>query len=695
MKCSAKLTLVALGISTIVYWGGTANSLAVDNNPGKGDGISIGIDSSAPKAENVVVGKNAKISYSNGNDKNATGDIAVGNGAFINNYASQGGSIAIGNNAKIENMAGGGEASFAFGQTKFSGSIFSTSRIPEDPSKVVASVAIGDNTFARTGSTMIGSHNYKGEIGDISVDTNSTRATNLGVYTTTIGANSFTNAFLATSTGAFNVMSSEYTGGRISNPQKNLGATITGSLNSIESQTGGYHSGIANAITGVANRTYNSNGALIFGAGNEITNSYASLWSIPSSSGESAKAFAETLREKISQNEGAGATLAIGGGNKADYTQKTSIIGANNRVTGTRDNVSIYNYVTGFKNTATNVRHATMIGAENTISETKGVVLIGDKRILTSADGSIVMGSSENGTTTNVKNIVAIGTESNATVEGGVAIGANSVATTDKDVTGFDLKTGAASTETSSTWKSTAAAVSVGDVANGITRQITNVAAGLEDTDAVNVAQLKKAVTSVPAVVKDGKVEKDNTGIVTGGTVYDETRVSKDGNYVKASNTAGQNLTTLDTQIKQNTDVINNVNNQVTNLDIRINTLDTRIEKVGAGAAALAALHPQDFDSNDKWDFVAGYGHYRSANAVALGAFYRPNEKSMFSVGGSLGGSDKMLNVGVSLKFGESSPYSGYTKAQLVNVIESQQQRLDAQDQKIAEIMRQLEALTK
>mgnify|MGYP000629971735 CR=1 FL=1 len=108
--------------------------------------------------------KGAGISYSNG-ASNATGDIVVGNGANINNYASQGGSIAIGKNAKVENMAGGGEASFAFGQTTFSGSWFSSARIPADPTKVVGSVAIGDNTFARTGSTMIGSHNYKGALG--------------------------------------------------------------------------------------------------------------------------------------------------------------------------------------------------------------------------------------------------------------------------------------------------------------------------------------------------------------------------------------------------------------------------------------------------------------------------------------------------------------------------------------------------
>lgn len=153
---------------------------AADNTPGSGAGVAIGTGSNAPKAENVAIGKGATISYSNG-ASSATGDIVVGNGANINNYASQGGSIAIGKNAKIENMAGGGEASFAFGQTTFSGGWLSSSRIPADPSKVVGSIAIGDNTFARTGSTMIGSHNYKGELGDTTVDSASTRTDALNV----------------------------------------------------------------------------------------------------------------------------------------------------------------------------------------------------------------------------------------------------------------------------------------------------------------------------------------------------------------------------------------------------------------------------------------------------------------------------------------------------------------------------------
>ena len=110
------------------------------------------------------------------------------------------------------------------GQTTYSGSIFSSARIPADPTKVVGSIAIGDNTFARTGSTMIGSHNYSGDLGDTTVDSSQTRASNLNVYATTIGANSFSNGAFTTTTGVYNIISGEYNGGRSANGQKNFGS---------------------------------------------------------------------------------------------------------------------------------------------------------------------------------------------------------------------------------------------------------------------------------------------------------------------------------------------------------------------------------------------------------------------------------------------------------------------------------------
>lgn len=579
---------------------------AADVTVGAGNGVAYGTGSNAPKIENVAIGNGAKIGYSNG-ASSATGDIVVGNGANINNYASQGGSVAIGKNAKIENMAGGVEASFALGQTTFSGNWFSSARIPADPTKVVGSVAIGDNTFARTGSTMIGSHNYKGDIGDTTVDTATTRKDALNAYATTVGANSFSNGAFTTNTGTYNIISSEYNGGRMANPVKNLGATINGSLNSIESKTANnYYSGVANSIVGTANRTFNSNGSIIMGAGNEITNSVKSIYGAPDDGGNSAKELAGKFREAVKESNGGGATMAFGGGNKADYTLRTAMVGINNTVTGANRAESADNLVMGVGNTASNVQHLTAIGSKNTVSDAKNTIIVGDNRTVTGANNTVIIGSSDNVTTTVVHDAVALGHNTDVSTEGGVALGSGSKATVAAGAVGYDILTNAPSTDTSATWKSTASAVSVGDVANDVTRQITSVAAGTNDTDAVNVAQLKRLHDMIS---------------------------------MNAYNTV-------------------NVQGDVTNLKKDVSRLDKRVNKAVAGSAALAALHPLDFDPDAKWDFAAGYGHYHNGNAAALGAFYRPNEDVQLSVGSTVGNGETVVNAGLSVKVGAHSNVS-------------------------------------
>ena len=512
------LTMLINGVLLSSLW---VVASAVDHTTGNGSGVAYGTGSSAPKAENVAVGKGAAIQYSNGASA-ATGDIAVGSGAVINNYASQGGSVAIGKNAKIENMAGGVEAAFALGQTTYSGSLFSAARIPADPTKVVGSVAIGDNTFARTGSTMIGSHNYKGDLGDTTVDSASTRKDALNVYATTVGANSFTNGAFATNTGTYNIISSEYNGGRFSNPVKNLASTVNGSFNSNESKTASsFYSGIGNSIVGTANRTFNSNGSIVMGAGNEITNSVTPIPVNATDAGSSAKEFAETLRTAVKNANGGGSTMALGGANKADYTLRTSMIGINNTVTGVNGGESKDNLAMGVGNTATKVQHMTAIGSQNTVSDATDTIIVGDNRTVTGANNTVTIGSSDAGTTTTVNEAVAIGHNTEVTAEGGVALGSGSKATVAAGGIGYDVKTGAASTETGAAWKATSSAVSVGDVANNVTRQITSVAAGTDDTDAVNVAQLKKAEEKINDVEAEAKkhttvVAGDNTTVTAG-----------------------------------------------------------------------------------------------------------------------------------------------------------------------------------
>ena len=759
---------------------------AADNVAGAGSGVAIGTGSSAQKDGVVAIGKGAHTNYAGGSGyANINGDVVIGENATTHSYYDQSGSVAIGKNAYVENTIGQQDKFFAFDQTTFNRWGFGS--LPQKPDKVVTGVAIGDNTYVRSGGTMIGSHNYRGKIGDITVNTDTyteKRKAGLGVYSTTIGTNSFTNGTVATTTGALNVISSNYDGTNSDTAGvKNFGATINGSLNSIESATAANsYSGIGNAVVGTANRTYNSNGSLIFGAGNEITNSITDIDAdaiTPSAFGgpSSVTKLSETVRNLVKDNKSGGSTLAIGGGNKADYTQLTSMTGVNNTVTGTAGNVAKLNNVTGYNNTITNASNNIVMGNDHVIT----------------ADNTIAIGGLSSSETRSVANTTTIGYDAKASVEGGVALGYKSNATVDKGAAGYDISTKAASTDTSSTWKATASAVSVGDVANDVTRQITSVAAGTNDTDAVNVAQLKKVETKISTVEADAKkhttvvaganttvtsgtnanggaeykvavnkdlvemssanfgkatddvrarIDKDsarffngseNIGVTPKGiqientdtleqakfdkygmyasegdkTVYYTTTGISAGNQiinnVKAgvadtdavnvsqlkrvqdqiaastsvtTVTAGDHIKVTPTvngnthdykvsladdiadQITNNTTNINKNTNDIKNIKGDLSKIDKRVDKSVAGAAALAALHPLDFDPDAKWDFAAGYGHYRSGNAAALGAFYRPNEDVQLSVGSTVGSDETVFNAGLSVKVGAHSGVS-------------------------------------
>ena len=759
---------------------------AADNVAGAGSGVAIGTGSSAQKDGVVAIGKGAHTNYAGGSGyANINGDVVIGENATTHSYYDQSGSVAIGKNAYVENTIGQQDKFFAFDQTTFNRWGFGS--LPQKPDKVVTGVAIGDNTYVRSGGTMIGSHNYRGKIGDITVNTDTyteKRKAGLGVYSTTIGTNSFTNGTVATTTGALNVISSNYDGTNSDTAGvKNFGATINGSLNSIESATAANsYSGIGNAVVGTANRTYNSNGSLIFGAGNEITNSITDIDAdaiTPSAFGgpSSVTKLSETVRNLVKDNKSGGSTLAIGGGNKADYTQLTSMTGVNNTITGTAGNVAKLNNVTGYNNTITNASNNIVMGNDHVIT----------------ADNTIAIGGLSSSETRSVANTTTIGYDAKASVEGGVALGYKSNATVDKGAAGYDISTKAASTDTSSTWKATASAVSVGDVANDVTRQITSVAAGTNDTDAVNVAQLKKVETKISTVEADAKkhttvVAGDNTTVTAGtnanggaeykvavnkdlvemssanfGKATDDVRarIDKDSarffngsenigvtpkgiqientdtleqanftkygmyasegsktiyyttngisagdqiiNNVKAgvadtdavnvsqlkrvqdqiaastqvtTVTAGDHIKVTPTvngnthdykvsladdiagQITNNTTNINKNTNDIKNIKGDLSKIDKRVDKSVAGAAALAALHPLDFDPDAKWDFAAGYGHYRSGDAAAIGAFYRPNEDVQLSVGSTVGSDETVFNAGLSVKVGAHSNVS-------------------------------------
>lgn len=737
-------------------------------------GMAIEAANPAPDDTNIKIGKGADFAIWNGqtgHDGFTSGYISIGENAYAwdgeytynNKYARIGTKEYL---LDFNQGAVGGAESFWGIPYKY--------RVT-DGTKLAGAIAIGKNTMARTGSVMIGDHTYKGQLGDIEVDPSNKMNLNNGVYSTTLGTSSYNSGSMATVTGAFSIAS-----GNKDKDTQNFGATIYGSLNSIESSTASNSaSGMANSVLGFGNRTQNANASLVWGTGNEVTNSiekvkFSTDWNKTSAS----DAQKEIIKVMQSSQYAGGSVMAIGGGNKADWATYSQLLGVQNTLTGTEKDVSKLTLINGYKNTVTNAQNTTIIGSNNTAENIQSTIVMGDNNTLKDRKNVISLG---NKNTVTADDAVAIGNGTTVKAESGVAIGEGSVADrvagSEKGALGAFAPANIPTAE-KSTWTSTKGAVSVGDTANNITRQITNVAAGINATDAVNVAQLKKALESIDVdagtgikvdkITKDGKTTyKISTNIVGSETTTDKTTVTtnqtntgstgtsqgtteststRTGNTVTVStetkatsfaaddnqkadvkpggtlniNGDGKNISTSvngnnsikvelnndikvdsvtagDTSIRTNgltiqggpsvtkdginggdkqvthvaagdiseksTDAVNGsqlfaTNQQVAQNTQSINKLGNRINKVGAGAAALAALHPLDFDPDDKWDFAAGYGNYNGENAVAIGAYYRPNEDTMFSVGGSFGNGENMVNAGVSLKLGQGNHVS-------------------------------------
>ena len=359
------------------------------------DGVNTFVE---PGNQNIKIGND--IDLRNNSTKN--GAIAIGDHAQIDDYVMQEGSIAIGKNAFVENMWGTQDKIFRFG-------MHST-----DPSRtdhlLPAGIAIGQNTYARSGSLMIGDHKYVGALGDTTVNSNTDnekRKLSVLVGATTVGLNSYSAGAFATTTGAYSIMTNAYDGNTNQGfAAQNFGAVINGSFNSIESKTSGSSvSGIANAVVGTANRTHNANGTLVFGAGNEVTNSVDNIADPMSLLTNSPKELAEKLREGIRRNDSGGAVLAVGGGNKADYAYRSQLIGVGNTLEGTAAQKAAYNLLNGYRNTVTKAEHVSVIGSENTIENSKSQTVIGDSNKITDRNAGTVSGKQEE-RTKNVSDLV-------------------------------------------------------------------------------------------------------------------------------------------------------------------------------------------------------------------------------------------------------------------------------------------------
>ena len=363
----------------------------------------------------------------------------------------------------------------------------------------------------------------------------------------------------------------------------------------------GYNNTVAGTTTNYRDRTFdNEPDSATLQTGSWNSNSVA-IGSKNTALGSSALAVGNEAKAKMSE------TIAIGHEAQADKTWGIAI--------GTRATASdVRSLALGHQAKSAGYK-ANAIGADATANGNHANAIGSSATATGDHAQAFGAGAQATGVRTNVFGSdaaatadysIAIGNKANASTANSIALGADS---TTRSATNVTSATVAGHTYGGFAGTSPVGSVSVGKA--GQERQIHNVAAG--------------------------KISADSTDAVNGSQLYS---VAND----------------LQTQINNSTPGA--INNNITNLNNRVGNVEKRVNKVGAGSAALAALHPLDFNPDDKWTIAAGYGHYHNANSAALGAFYRPNEDTMFSVGGTVGTGETQLNAGVSLRLGKRSPES-------------------------------------
>jgi len=363
----------------------------------------------------------------------------------------------------------------------------------------------------------------------------------------------------------------------------------------------GYNNTVAGTTTNYRDRTFdNEPDSATLQTGSWNSNSVA-IGSKNTALGSSALAVGNEAKAKMSE------TIAIGHEAQADKTWGIAI--------GTRATASdVRSLALGHQAKSAGYK-ANAIGADATANGNHANAIGSSATATGDHAQAFGAGAQATGVRTNVFGSdaaatadysIAIGNKANASTANSIALGADS---TTRSATNVTSATVAGHTYGGFAGTSPVGSVSVGKA--GQERQIHNVAAG--------------------------KISADSTDAVNGSQLYS---VAND----------------LQTQINNSTP--GQINNNITNLNNRVGNVEKRVNKVGAGSAALAALHPLDFNPDDKWTIAAGYGHYHNANSAALGAFYRPNEDTMFSVGGTVGTGETQLNAGVSLRLGKRSPES-------------------------------------
>lgn len=444
----------------------------------KDNKISVDLSKYAKTEDVAVVYDKKKTSLRSTNAIVAENAIALGKGA-----SAVKNSIAIGNGAYTQ------DGTLTKGQ----------------------SVALGNGAVTGAKSTSIGSNAIGGREGTITIGAN---ANNGSLYATIIGTDSVINS----DETAYKVKIDTLLG-PIEKDVNIQGATATlvGTSNKVDNKNNLVYSGVANNVMGAANTIEASNGVTIQGTGNKVTDAYKDM-NITTNEGLAILGGDYSVLAK----KQSGAIAVVGGANTVSKQTDSTVIGYDNQLAGGAENISHDVFLAGSHNTLTNVSDSIVMGNENAITGVSNVISFGHQN------------------TISANNAVAIGNGAGVSVEGGVALGVGSVASTDANALGY----GAAEGETGIAWKATNGAVSVGSSVEGkkITRQITNVAAGTEDTDAVNVAQLKKVSEAAASASQGWKLKTQNgnaSDVKPGATVeFDgdaNIQVGNDGNKVSVT----------------------------------------------------------------------------------------------------------------------------------------------------------------
>ena len=714
-------------------------------------------DNPAPDDKNIAIGSGASTNTYNYNnvygDKPITGDIAIGQKAYAwNGGYNEGQDIYIGTHEYYMDFGQGG---IVFDHSKGLKSYYKV----VDGSKVAGSIAIGKNSVARTGSTILGDHTYNGKIGDTEIKS-TTNYMNIqpAVFSTTIGSNTYNAGWNLYTNGvatkATNVKPGEYVG---FSGDKNISVSHDGTkvqvklnenidVNSIKtnalnakynlsvgtmaengimpflvSSTGAFYAAnnnfsvdkdgkviatagkIGNVV--LQNGVYTGNSALRDGelylgdaSGNysQITTTGAKLGQVTIAADGKisgvAAGEADTDAVNVSQLK-----EAVEAGNTdthikpgeygvgADNTVNMDVVDKNgNKVdTVTIKDVAKASDVGDVNNIASDIKNkegkTTVVDAVNNLNN-KLDNKVGDLNYVEGGKGNYVT-NGENTTTSigkldqALKDVADTANQGwNLSTNGGeaskVAPGKTVDFSGDKNIT--------ISNDGTNVKVKLNEAIDVNTVtANTVTTGNTvmnsdGVKVGADVSLNQNGLNVGKDVSVTATAVTAGKTSISDEGVKVG----DKTYISADG-----LNANGQHITNVkageaDTdavnygQLKDTNNRINGVENQVISNSNRINQLGNRVNKVGAGAAALAALHPMDFDPDDKLTFSAGYGNYGGENAAAIGAYYRPDEKVMFSVAGTVGNGENMVNAGVSFALDRTNHVSNSRTALAREVID-------------------------